>query len=250
MKEVMTIEQILKRKSAKQPLRILEKRILDLVYKPFVEWYTTRETAYKYQDLTLKIKPGVFHPRFFCSTGYMLEFLEFINFSRKKVLEIGSGSGLISIVAAKEGANVTAIDICPYAVENTAENVNRNLDKFLKNSGSVSVIQSDLFENVPSGVFDVLIVNPPFYQGEVNKVGEHAWYAGKDFEYFQKLFSKCRNHMDMESEMYMVLSEDCNFDKINEIALDNSFKLKAVSFKQFVTEHFYIFKIETLLLSA
>ncbi|MBL0032794.1 MAG: methyltransferase [Bacteroidetes bacterium] len=243
MKEVKTMEQILKRKAVKRPVRFLEKRILNFIYKPFVEWYTSRESNYKYQDVALKIKPGVFHPRFFSSTSFMLEFLEFMNFSKKKVIEIGSGSGLISIVAAKEGANVTAVDICPLAIENTKLNVSLNSEIINDYPGSVEVFESDLFGNVKTGVFDILIVNPPFYPGVARKPSDHAWYAGKDFEYFQKLFVQCKEHMDSSSEMYMVLSEDCNFTKIFGLAKENSLTIKAVSVKQFLTENLYIFKI-------
>jgi len=243
MKEVRTMEQILKRNSVKQPFRALEKRVRNLIYKPFVEWYTSRESSYKYRDILVKVKPGVFHPRFFSSTGFLLEFFEFINFNRKKVLEIGSGSGLISIFTANEGANVTAIDICPLAVENTNLNVVSNQDKISLYGGNVTVLQSNLFENVPAGIFDLLILNPPFYQGDVKKPGDHAWYAGRDMEYFEELFSKCRNYMSRDSEMYMVLSEDCNFNKIFEIAKKNAVLIKAVAVKQFITENLYIFKI-------
>ena len=243
MEEIRTMEQIIKRKALKKPVRLFEKIILNLVYKPFVEWYTSRESNYTYQDVILKIKPGVFHPRFFSSTIFMLEFLEFMNFSRKKVIDIGSGSGLISIIAAKEGANVIAVDISPLAIENTKLNVEINLEKIIANFGSIEVVESNLFENVSKGIFDIVIVNPPFYPGAAQKPADHAWYAGKDFEYFQILFARCKAYMDKSSEMYMVLSEDCNLGKIFGLAKTNALDIKAVSVKQFFTENLYIFKI-------
>lgn len=238
----MTIEQILKRKSIKKPIRVFEKRLLNVFYRPFVQWYTNRETSYSYNDLKVKVTPGVFHPRFFYSTTFMLEFLEFINFNRKKVIEIGSGAGLISIYAATEGANVLAVDICPLAVENTSNNVNLNSSKIQEGKGAINVLQSNLFENVQPGIFDLLLVNPPFYQGEAKKTGEHAWYAGKNLEYFKGLFNNCRRFMDKESEMYLVLSEDCDFQKINTIAREHGIVMKVISEKSFLTESLYIFK--------
>lgn len=237
------MEQILKRKSMKQPIRTFEKRILNLVYKPFVEWYTSRESSYKYKNYNIKVIPGVFHPRFFSSTGFMLEFLEFMNFSKKKVLEIGSGSGLISIVAAGDGAHVLAIDINPVAIKNTKMNVDLNMDRISMSSGSVEVVHSDLFEQVSAGIFDTLIVNPPFYRGEAKNSEQYAWFAGNNLEYFEKLFAQCKGHMNSGSEMYMVLSEDCDFNRIFEIATSNALVVKAVAVKQFLTENLYIFKI-------
>lgn len=239
------MEQIIKRKAVKKPVRFIEKKIMNFIYKPFVEWYTSRESTYKYLDITLKVKPGVFHPKFFSSTGFMLEFLEFMNFSGKKLIEIGSGSGLISIVAAKDGARVTAIDISRIAVENTKLNIELNKRILELRNGSIEVIESDLFEKINQGVFDLLIVNPPFYPGVAHKPEDHAWYAGQDMEYFKKLFTSCIGHMNSSSEMYMVLSEDCNFSRIFEIAKANSLSIQAVSVKQFITENLYIFKITT-----
>jgi release factor glutamine methyltransferase len=173
----------------------------------------------------------------------MIEFLGFVNFNRKKVLEIGSGSGLISIMAARQGAEVTAIDIDPVAVENTELNVELNRAAISQSSGNVRIIESDLFDQLQPGIFDLVIVNPPFYKGAVTKPSENAWYAGTDLQYFRKLFQQCRNHMDPESEMYMVLSEDCELAEIKEIAMAHSLRMKVVSIKQFITENLLIFKI-------
>jgi release factor glutamine methyltransferase len=243
MKKMIAAENIPDRKNTVRPLRLFEKKLLNLFYKPFVEWYTLRERKYTYEDIRLKIKPGVFHPRFFCSTEYMIEFLGFVNFSRKKVLEIGSGSGLISIMAARQGAEVTAIDIDPVAVENTGVNVELNRGTIAQNSGEVRIIESDLFDKLQPGIFDLVIINPPFYKGAVTRPSENAWYAGTDLQYFRKLFQQCRNHMDHETEMYMVLSEDCELAEIKEIATTNSLNMKVVSIKQFITENLLIFKI-------
>lgn len=243
MRDLITMEQILKRKQLKRPLRRVEKKLMSMFYKPFVEWYTSRETTYKYTDLYIKVKPGVFHPGFFYSTEFMLEFFEFINFNRKNVLEIGSASGLISIVAAKGGGFVTAIDINPVAIENTRINVDSNLSKIEQGGGKIDIIESDLFDNLNNKIFDLLIVNPPFYKNKVKTLAEHAWNAGENMEYFEKLFSKCKDHMNNESEMYMVLSEDCDFEKIFLIAKLNRIEIKTVAVKHFVTESLYIFKM-------
>ena len=79
----------------------------------------------------------------------------------KNVLELGCGSGIITIYAALKSAHVTAVDISPDAVRNTALNV---AAQGLEN---VTVKESNGFENV-SGRFDVVISNPPWIDFDLN----------------------------------------------------------------------------------
>ena len=73
----------------------------------------------------------------------------------KSVLELGCGSGIITIYAATMSKHVTAVDISPDAVENTKINV---AAQGLEN---VTVFESDGFAAV-SGQFEVIISNPPW----------------------------------------------------------------------------------------
>ena len=75
-----------------------------------------------------------------------------------KGLEIGVGSGIISITLLKKMKNLsmTAIDINQYAIEISKKNAENLgvLDRF-------KLIKSDLFENV-TGKYDFIISNPPY----------------------------------------------------------------------------------------
>jgi release factor glutamine methyltransferase len=76
----------------------------------------------------------------------------------KRILEIGAGSGCISVSLAAiclDDLDITSTDIDVAALE-TAK---RNADRY---SVSVRFIQSDLFSNVDPGMFDMIISNPPY----------------------------------------------------------------------------------------
>jgi ribosomal protein L11 methyltransferase len=63
-----------------------------------------------------------------------------------KALDVGTGSGILAIAAAKLGAGLTvAVDTDPVAVQAAAENVSRNSlnDKIMVAAGSLSVIKSE-----------------------------------------------------------------------------------------------------------
>jgi len=70
--------------------------------------------------------PGVFHPGLFFSTKLLIEYISEYDLNDKNILELGAGSGLISVYCAKLKANVTASDINPIAVENINQNAKLN----------------------------------------------------------------------------------------------------------------------------
>lgn len=105
-------------------------------------------------NIKLKIPSKVFKP----NTDSLLFAKKIRIHPGEMVLEMGTGSGLIGIVAAKLGAGeITAVDINPHALACAKANaiVNRVIDKF-------RFIKSDLFSNIPRKKFDVVIFNPPF----------------------------------------------------------------------------------------
>ncbi|MEA3202760.1 MAG: release factor glutamine methyltransferase [Thermoplasmata archaeon] len=69
-------------------------------------------------------------------------------------LEVGCGAGLVSLVAARAGAQVTATDLNPHAVELLQHNARQN-------GLRVRAIQTDLLGGV-AGPFDVVAFNPPY----------------------------------------------------------------------------------------
>jgi HemK-related putative methylase len=68
------------------------------------------------------------------------------------VLEVGCGSGLVSLELARQVESLVALDINPHAVRATRER-------------GVEVIRSDLFGGI-RGKFDLIIFNPPYLPTE------------------------------------------------------------------------------------
>lgn len=75
----------------------------------------------------LRVRPTVFHPRFFLSSEYFAEFLDGLDLSGKSVADIGTGSGILALAAARAGArDVLALDINPNAALSALENAHAN----------------------------------------------------------------------------------------------------------------------------
>jgi methylase of polypeptide subunit release factors len=72
---------------------------------------------------SLRVRPTVFHPRFFLSSEYFAGFLDGLDLRGKSVADVGTGSGILALAAARAGgANVMALDINPNAALSAQEN--------------------------------------------------------------------------------------------------------------------------------
>lgn len=93
----------------------------------------------------------------------------------ERVLDMGTGTGIAALHAAKAGAaKVTAVDINPNAVACARSNA-------LKNGLKVEAVESDLFAKV-EGLYDVITFNPPYLpeEGGPSSWMERAWSGGAD----------------------------------------------------------------------
>ncbi len=198
--------------------------------------YLSKTRVYKYKDICIHIAPQVFHPGFFFSTQLLLQYISNLSLNEKSFLELGCGSGLISIVSAKKGAKVTATDINPVAIDFLTKNAG-------KNGVNMRIIQSDLFQNIPPQQFDIIAINPPYYKKKPLTNADFAWFCGENGEYFSALFNTLADHIHKDTEILMVLFDGCDMQMITWFASTNGFVLNCVHSKQNVLEKNHIFKI-------
>ena len=105
-------------------------------------------------------------------------FAENINVPRgAKVLDIGTGSGILGIVAAENADNVLAIDLNPYAVRCAKANAKLN-----SLSDKMASMQASLFNALKAEArFDVILFNAPYLPSakfEEQTWIERAWAGG------------------------------------------------------------------------
>lgn len=88
------------------------------------------------------------------TTAMMLEQQLGLNFTGKTVLDVGCGTGILAILAAKMGARaVLAFDIEEWAVANARENAELN------DCPQVEVFQGTIADVYPNSHFDVILAN-------------------------------------------------------------------------------------------
>lgn len=213
------------------------RHIVAHTYKPLLVKYLSKTRTYKYEDITLQVPPQVFHPGFFFSTHLLLNYIKQLPLHGKTFLEPGCGSGLISIYAARKKAIVTATDINPVAIEFIQKNSRLN-------QVELTIIQSDLFRDIPEQRFDIIAINPPYYKKQPLSTLDYAWFCGENGEYFAALFEGLNKYMHPASIVLMVLFEGCDMELIENLAVQNGFNLNCIHTRKNLLEKNFIFKIE------
>ena len=200
-------------------LRPLLKPVLNRVLPPLTKAYLRKPRTVRYDGLTIRVEPGVFHPGLYFSTKMLIDHLRGMDLKDKKVLEIGVGSGMVSIWAAKQGAQVTGTDISPTALACARGNGTDN-------GVAVNWVESDLFEDLATGKYDLILVNPPYYPGT---------------EYFQRFFGGLGEYLAEGGQFRMILSEDCALDRIGALAAEKGWAWEQLIRERRWGEYNYIF---------
>jgi HemK-related putative methylase len=94
-------------------------------------------------------------------------------------LDMGTGTGLGALFAARAGYRVLAVDANPEAVR--CATINALLNRLER---EVEVRQGDLFAPVEGELFDLVLFNPPFFGGEPRDLHDLAWRGAGVFERF------------------------------------------------------------------
>lgn len=110
--------------------------------------------------MEITVYQNVFSPKYFPDSEWAaIAILNQFDVTGKRILEIGAGTGLVACALAKNGANLTATDINPFAIENIKFNANHN-------HLAIDVRAGDLFNPVKGEQFDIIFWNIPFSKNE------------------------------------------------------------------------------------
>ncbi len=146
-------------------------------------------------EVIIRSDPDVYPP----SEDSIL-FIESLDIKKgEKVLEIGCGSGVVSIHCALSGANVTSGDINPKAVKLTR--INSEL-----NSVTLDVRETDVYSNI-SGRFDTILFNLPYLPVDEEGLLAKSWSGGPDgLGPLPELLEGAPDHLEENGRIVVVIS--------------------------------------------
>lgn len=182
------------------------------------------------------VLPGVFNPVLFRSGQFLAEFLAGLELpSGTRVLDMGAGSGVGALFAARQGASVTAVDINPVAVRNVQ--INALLNDL---AGQITAVEGDLFSTLSGRRFDLVLFNPPFYRGRPRDEPDFAWRSEDVFERFA---SELDSFLLPGGRCLIVLSTDGDGDQLLALLAQNGFEARSVASKNLVNEKLTVVEV-------
>jgi release factor glutamine methyltransferase len=198
------------------------------------------ERVVRAAGLRLVVPPTVFHPRFFVASEYFAACVGRIDLAGKRVADIGTGTGIIALAAARAGAaRVLAVDINPNAARAASENarINGYADR-------VSAVCSNLLAALaPRPLFDVILSNPPFFPGEPRDLADRAWHAGPGYRDIILLFDQARERLAPGGLFYVMLSSDSDLDFMRSLIARARFRARVVEERSIFIEKLILYEL-------
>lgn len=173
----------------------------------------------EYKGITLYKHPNVYEPAE--DTFLLAENLEIKR--TDEVLEIGAGTGLITLVAAQKSRKVVATDINKHAVECTLKNIIAN------RTYNVELREGNLFEPVKSEKFDLILFNTPYLPTEEDEKLDDELNAAFDGglegrETIDKFLEEVKDYLNEEGRVQLVQSSlsdnEKTIKKLEEMGFD------------------------------
>ncbi len=221
------------------PVRTLFRKFVHLCSYHFI-LKRDRTTSTRVAGLDLTVLPSVFHPKVFITSGFFAQFLQSLDLTGKAVVEVGTGSGVLALSAAKAGArSVLALDINPAAVKAAQLNAERN------GVSQVTALESNLFSAVPASTqFDVIISSPPSFSGEPRDAADRAWHAGPGYRDILPLFMQAAPRLTPGGRMYLLLSSDTNLALFDSLIAEAGFISERVATRSIWIEAFHLYELK------
>jgi len=129
------------------------------------------------------------------------------------VLDVGTGCGILGILAAKKGRSVIAVDTNPYAV--CCAKMNAELNGVER---KMSILRGDLFQPINEGEkFDVILFNAPYLpseKGEQKTWIGRAWAGGLGGrELIDRFLLEVSRYLEMDGRFLLVQSTLSDVDR-------------------------------------
>lgn len=145
---------------------------------------------------------------------------------RKKILDAGTGSGLIAIMAAQRSkAEVTGIEIDPTAAAKAKENVKNS-----PWSERIKIINGDFLTHKPTTLYDCIVSNPPYFNNSLKCDNEQRTLARhNDSLTPEAFFTHAKEILNTNGSISLIIPDDI-FELWEKEAIFKGFSTHKITF--------------------
>jgi release factor glutamine methyltransferase len=188
------------------------------------------------QGLPFLVTPSVFNPKVPRTGAFLASLLDCNLVGREdEVLDMGTGSGVGAVFAAKYARRVVAVDINPAAVR--CAGINALINGM---AGEIDVRLGDLFAPVQGEKFDLVLFNPPFLRGTPTDERDRAWRSSDVAERFAE---GLREHLKPRGSALVLLSTFGNGGHFLHAFCEQGLVASVFAERRFVNERLTVFRI-------
>jgi release factor glutamine methyltransferase len=180
--------------------------------------------------------PSVFNPKV-PRTGEFLASQIDARLARQDsaVLDMGTGSGVCAIFAARLARRVVAVDINEAAVR--CADINARLNHL---EHKIDLRQGDLFAPVQGEKFDLILFNPPFLRGPPTDDRDRAWRSSDVAERF---VGGLREHLKPRGSALVLLSTFGDGQHFLRAFREQGLDVSVFAERRFVNERLTVFRV-------
>jgi len=152
------------------------------------------------------------------------------NLRKQDILDIGTGSGILGLYAAMlfHAKKLVMSDINKRACKLAEKNYMLNKDKL--NGTDVTILKSDLFENI-KGRYDLIIFNAPYLRGSIDAhlpIIERAWNGGPTgIEIALRFLDEASTHLKKNGVIILLASSLSDVDMLRKKIDELGYRIKS-----------------------
>jgi release factor glutamine methyltransferase len=164
----------------------------------------------------------------------------------KIILEMGVGSGIVSIYLSDYASKVYAVDIDKEAIEYAKKEIKKVSSRREKPIKNIHLINSDLFSRVNKELrFDLIVFNPPYLPNEKKIKNDLALNGGPEGnEVIIKFLVEAKDYLNMDGEILLLFSSFSKRNNILKKAKDLSYESKLLNKQIIFFEKLYVYKFK------
>jgi release factor glutamine methyltransferase len=193
--------------------------------------------------MPILVTPSVFNPKVPRTGAFLATYLDegLIN-ADDEVLDMGTGSGVCALFAARCARRVIAVDINPAAVRCATLNACLNhLEE------RIEVRHGDLFAPVRGERFDLIVFNPPFLRAAPRSDRDRAW---RSTDVAERFAAGLGAHLKPGGSALLVLSTFGDAQVFLQELRRRDFAISVLAERRFINERLAIFRLEPRVLRS